>query len=408
MMTYTPLQQQPRQQSGVTLIEMMVAMAIGLVLTTIMASIYLSSKTATRRQDQLTTIQQGVRTAFEYIGFDVRAAGHLGCFSRRGITSGEGFTGATSPGLADNFAIGLEGYEYANATADVYTLGSNAPDNVTEVTSWRNSTGATTATLPIGAVAGGTSVGLTPGSDLLIVRNTIGEPIRLTAIATTGSSALNVNASSTGTCPDGTANASGFCAGSYGLIASCTAAQMFQVASATASTLNISPALAGSTNFAANATEVLRAQTVIYYVKKSGSGQVSSLYRRVFDGVQADPSGTAAAGFEQELLEGVENMQLRYAVDTGNASGTDTDPDGVINGEYVTADAVTDWSRVIAVRVGLLLRATTALDGDLANDASLPTSKPVNGVTVTLPTTGAKFDRRVYTTTVAIRNRVAY
>ena len=135
-------------------------------------------------------------------------------------------------------------------------------------------------------------------------------------------------------------------------------------------------------------------QTVAYYVKLSSSGLSTSLYRRVFNG---DP----AAGVESELIEGVESLQLRYGYDT-----TAPDADGIID-EYRTAGtgvtAVADWSRVVAVRMSLLLRSDTRV----AADVSVPTSGRVNDVTVTYPT-GSKYDRRVYTTTVAIRNKIAY
>jgi type IV pilus assembly protein PilW len=69
-------------------------------------------------------------------------------------------------------------------------------------------------------------------------------------------------------------------------------------------------------------------------------------------------------------------------------------------------DSVADWSRVVAVRMGLLIRSTVPIEADVAS--ALPTSAPVNGVTVTYPTTGSKYDRRVFTTTVAVRNKISY
>jgi type IV pilus assembly protein PilW len=39
--------------------------------------------------EQLSSMQQSVRTAFEYLSSDARMVGHLGCFTRRDT----GFTG---------------------------------------------------------------------------------------------------------------------------------------------------------------------------------------------------------------------------------------------------------------------------------------------------------------------------
>jgi type IV pilus assembly protein PilW len=71
---------------------------------------------------------------------------------------------------------------------------------------------------------------------------------------------------------------------------------------------------------------------------------------------------------------------------------------------YVDANAVGDWSKVVAVRMAVLLRATDAVGADV----TVPATGMVNGVTVTYPTSGAKYDRRVFTTTVATRNTISY
>jgi type IV pilus assembly protein PilW len=131
-------------------------------------------------------------------------------------------------------------------------------------------------------------------------------------------------------------------------------------------------------------------QTIAYYVKQSSSGTTTSLYRRVFNG---DPAG----GVEQELVEDVESLQVKYGVDTTSAVA-----DGIVD-SYVTAEAVTDWSDVVAVRMGLLLRSSSKVAGDL----SVAASAPVNGRTINYPS-GSKYDRRVFTTTVAVRNRITY
>ena len=378
-----------RHAQGFSLVEMMVAITVGLVLITVMSVVYLNSKSSTRRQDQLSNIQQSVRTAFEYLAFDSRMVGHLGCFTRLDNLAPVG-----AVNLANNFAVGIEGYEYAGtAVGSTFAMTSSTPTDTTAATAWSNSPGATTATLPLSAISGGAAVGITPGSDVLIVRSTaVGKPVRLTAAVAGGSAtSIPIENRSTGSCPSGAANVSGFCDGSFGVIASCSAAQAFQVTTAGAS-LVLPSAIQGSTVYAVNATEVFPMQTVVYYIKRSSSGTTTSLYRRVLDGAQTDP-----ALQDQELIEGVENMQIRYGVDT------DTELDGIINGDYVPASSVAEWNRVVAVRISLLVRASTSIDNNLAS-----TSAPVNGVTVTFPTTGPRFDRRVFTTTVALRNRIAY
>ena len=404
----------PRRSRGFTLVELMVAMALGLLLTAAMVYVYLSSKTAFSRQQQLGTVQQSVRTAFEFLSSDARMVGHMGCFTGKPTTATTEFNSSLSAtAIGTNYAVGVEGYEYSNATTDVYALTSAAPSDITTASSWKTNVDTNgIVTLPLSTIAG-TGNGLTPGSDVLVIRTVSGRPVRIAANANTGSNqttfTIETAAANGETCSDGsTAKVSGLCANSHALIASCTRARVFQISSITAgvapaaSTLTLAaPGLGADPVYTPDATEVFPMQTIAYYVKKSSSGTTTSLYRRIFD-------GDNATGLEQELIEGVENLQLRYGVDT-----TTPTPDGVVD-KYVAAkgpvgdatDSVTDWSRVVAVRMGLLVRSTLPIEGDLAS--SLPASAPVNGVAVSFPTSGTKYDRRVFTTTVAVRNRIAY
>lgn len=400
-----------RRSAGFTLVEMMVALALGLLLAIAMSYVYLSSKTVYSRQQQLSSIQQSVRIAFEYLSSDARMVGHIGCFTGLPTTGTTEFnTSLAANAIGSNYAIGVEGYEYINTTANAYTLGSSAPADDTTVANWEvNAAADAINTLPLTTIAGAGN-GLTPGSDVLVIRTVAGRPVRLAANANTSANqttfTIETNAASTGTCSNGsTAKVSGFCANSHGLIASCTRARVFQVSSITggvapaASTLTLSASMGSDPQYVTDAAEVFPLQTIVYYVKRSSSGTTTSLYRRIFD-------GDNASGLEQELIEGVENLQVRYGVDT-----TAPDADGIVDvylpakgATGTAADSVTDWNKVVAIRMGLLIRSTVPVESDVA----VATTGVVNGVTVTYPTTGARYDRRVFTTTVAVRNKISY
>jgi type IV pilus assembly protein PilW len=96
----------------------------------------------------------------------------------------------------------------------------------------------------------------------------------------------------------------------------------------------------------------------------------------------------------EEIVEGVENMQITYGVDT------DAIMDGTAN-RYLPAASfaptgASDWARVVSVRISLLL--ASAEDG--MTDS--PQSYNFNGGIVT------SADRRLYqvmTTTLTLRNR---
>lgn len=90
------------------------------------------------------------------------------------------------------------------------------------------------------------------------------------------------------------------------------------------------------------------------------------------------------------LVEGVENMQLEF--------GIDTDADGVPN-QYRSAPSGEDMQRAVSAKVHLLLRSTNKVPGYKDEKAYALGQKIVT----------AKHDaylRRVFTTTVLLRNRI--
>jgi type IV pilus assembly protein PilW len=387
-----------KNSSGLSLVELLVAMAIGLIISLAVGTVFVSSRGGATRQAQLSGLQQDVRTAFDYLARDARMIGHLGCYTGA-AASASGFNNhIAGTDITNNYQLGVEGYDF-QMTGSAYTITSATPANTTSATNWRANVAVDgISTLPLTTIAGtGTGNGLTPGSDVLVIRTVSSGPVRLTADAGTNANIAIENPNpnpNPGTCSDNTtAKVSGFCRNSHALIASCARARLFSVASIAGNTLtaNVNLASTPAYTYVAAATEVFPMQTVAYYVKASSSGRTTSLYRRIFD-------GDNAAGLEQELIEGVEMLQVRYGVDL-----TTPDADGVID-EYRQANDVADWRRVVAVRMGLLIRAADSLDPGVV----VPTTGIVNGVTVTYPTTTRGFDRRIFTTTVAVRNRISF
>jgi type IV pilus assembly protein PilW len=97
-------------------------------------------------------------------------------------------------------------------------------------------------------------------------------------------------------------------------------------------------------------------------------------------------------GQQNNLIDGIESMQIVY--------GVDTNEDRTAN-YYVPANNLTinDWSKVASVRISLL---AATLDNNLTTQ-SLP--YVFNDKTITPPGTDHKI-RRVFTTTIALRNRL--
>ncbi|MGH8543456.1 MAG: PilW family protein, partial [Gammaproteobacteria bacterium] len=123
------------------------------------------------------------------------------------------------------------------------------------------------------------------------------------------------------------------------------------------------------------AGEIVQLMTSTYYIGTGVSGR-PALFRK---------DGAAAA---QELIEGVEDLQVLY--------GIDTDSNRTPN-RYVTADNVTDWGDVVSAEVRLLLQT---LDDNLASQANQQYT--FNGLPFVSPDRRL---RRTFTNTISIRNR---
>ena len=121
-------------------------------------------------------------------------------------------------------------------------------------------------------------------------------------------------------------------------------------------------------------SEIMPFRSYTYFIRENPAAQ-PALYR-------IDNNKDSSEGAD-ELVEGIENMQITY--------GVDTDADGSAN-QYV--DAPGNWAQVISVRIVLTLRS---IDDNLT---AATRTYSYNGANVT--------DRRLarsFTSTIGLRNR---
>lgn len=100
-------------------------------------------------------------------------------------------------------------------------------------------------------------------------------------------------------------------------------------------------------------------------------------------------SDNAKPGRKEEIMEGIESMQILYGEDLNS----DNSPD-----YYVSADQVNNWKRVVSLKISLLLRS---------HDNHIVTGNQAlafNGKPITVADDD-HYLRRVFTTTIALRNR---
>jgi len=335
------------KQSGLSLVELMVAVTIGLVLLTGVLQIYLGSKQTYRMQDALSRLQENGRIAIEMLQRDIRPAGYMGC---RKLDS------AVNPVAVAPIPAVISG-----STAIVGNEGL--------ATTWAPSLPATITT----AAA---------KSDVLSVQRGDGCTASLKENMVAAANPVKVYS----------ANTCNFQTGEVLLVSDCSNMDIFRVNSINnpdASTRTMTHAVGTASNTQAELrniyktdAELMRFKNFSYFIAPDSNND-PALWR--LD--QTKALSAVAPENPQQVVSGIADMQIEYGEDT-NADNT---PD-----YYVKADSITDWSKVISVRISLLAR--TQED----NLVTAPQQYFIDGATATATD---KRIYRVYTTSILLRNR---
>ncbi len=380
----------PRRQRGLSIVELMVALTIGLIIVIAVERIFVTSSGTFRATEGLSRAQETGRFAIEFMSRDIRMAGNLGCIRDTLIIDN-----LNTGGSPYDFGRGIQGFEYAGtAPGNTYTISSENPTNTTG--GWAPALD--TALVPPGAI---------PGSDVLVIRRMDGRPLRR-ATPINDSAMVFLDSSESVNIRDGDILA----------ITDCDKTSVFQVTSTTVAgpRLNVVHAASGTPGNRCpvwappacpeqeygNSAEVSKLLTVAYFIGRGASGE-PALFMAMLQ-----PGGAGTAMVSSEMLEGVESMQILYGLDQDNDGSAET---------YMTADQVealtvanpdTGWPQVLSVRLSLLVRSThvkgTAARAELDTNTYL-----LAGSTAATATTIDPFDdkrrRRVFNATIQLRSR---
>lgn len=328
------------RQKGITIIEIMVALALSLIILAGVMHIFLNNKQTYRVQEAFARLQENGRFAMQFITKDLRMAGYVGCGGK--ISSPNNIADLVPPnGTADEVAMfsasGIEGFEYSNlpvALSDSVTL------TVTDVVA---------------------------GTDIVRIKRAASTGARLTGNMTSDNANVQL---------DGTTALGLFQPDDYLFISDCEKADIFVANNVSAADNKITIAHSNSVNLDNKLSkayqddaEVYKFINSTYYIKTNTHGEPALFRRSLIN---------AGNLTDEELVEGVEDLQLLY--------GEDTDDDASPN-MYVDSNSVTDWNNVVAVRIEIQARS---LDDNLSKK---------------LTAYGDKRLRRTFTTSIAIRNR---
>lgn len=317
-----------REQTGFGLIELMIAMTLGLVLLGGIGYVFIGSRGAFRTTDNLSRIQENARYALDIMSRDIRMAGYIGCGNIASMTVKTIANPPVPPMTPGNALIG-------------YDNGSG----------WTNPTGITRVAGDVLSIMGAFSNGASLSGNL---------------------APSNANVQISG-------NANNFKQGDVLVVTNCSNADVFKVTNSPGSSGTVTLTHGGGTNTGNRVGTygkdafVMRVDQYSYFIGNNPAGN-RALYRV---GLDAQP---------EELVEHVQDLQMRYGLDT-NANGT-------VDSYSATPGT---WAQVVSVTVNLLMRSPDD------NISTATQSVTFNNGSFSAP------DRRlyqVYSSTVGVRNRL--
>lgn len=335
------------RQFGFSLIELMTAMVIGILLLTAAVGMFITNNRIYREQNEMGQLQENARFAMSLIVKDIRSVAFVGC--------ADDITKVTN-NLTNVTDLTLNSFS-VSATSDLIEGSENGAN-------WQpsNSTSAVANMI--------TTTDAIP-SDGITVRHLEATSVPVTA-------AMGAIAD-----PLTTAVGNGFAQGDYLVVADCGGADIFRVTNADASTTGTVRHVTGTNNTTSSFSRVYSTTASIYrltnrryFIRNSTTGSGSALWRESLTGME-------------ELVEGVESMQVLY--------GEDTNTDFIVD-LYVNAANVTTWSNIVSVKIGLLMRTVASYGTEIDSNNYTLLGTIVNPV-------DDSRRRRIFTSTVEIRNR---
>jgi len=369
-MNFTP----NKSSAGFGLVELMVALVIGMILMAGISSVFVSNKKTYTQNDSLARLQENGRVAMQLLSRDIRSSGYYGCnYDKDNITSL--LTAATS--FSWDVANRVEAIEFGGTVAG---------------TAWS----------PSNTVVDTVQVPALPNTDAIAIRFVdISSAAPVTVVMKQDTEVISVDPTTTGIQKNDIL-----------LLADCSTSDIFQVTAynegATADTVehdttggfNSTSALtkAYSTN-----AKLYKLQTIVYYIGTGTNGE-PALFRG-----------------SQEIVEGIQNLQILYGKDEQKKTRVYEPKQAdrylnatlVNNGQTNFAGMVPEWEDVVSVRVAVLARSLANLqtsanksgsgvldtgtydldeDGTVDYDASADTLQ------------NQMYQRRIFRTTLLMRN----
>ncbi|WP_417066925.1 PilW family protein [Niveibacterium terrae] len=260
---------------GFTLVELMVAMVVGLLISGVAIAVFAMTKNTSRIGDALSRYQEGFRFGTQVMSRDIRMAGYFGCNSTLNHQPADLISGTVDD---THYTGAIKGY---GGTESIATLTNRVS-----------------------------------GTDALRIQFGNAESHRLSEAMTDKSSEVKLN------------KTSDFKAGDSVVIADCSAASSFKLTSVetagSVTTLEHTTASNSSAELAKKfdtSAEVYALETTYFYVAQNGERHL--LMRKILRG---------STMTEEEIADGIMDLKLLYGIDTDS----DTQPNKYVKSTDVT------------------------------------------------------------------------
>ncbi len=363
MKKFIPLQ---KRIQGFSLVELMVALTIGLIILGAVSTLFVNSKQTYTTQDSLSRLQENARFAMHFLIKDLRLAGYYGCVSD--IAPDSVYSTLNGSDFAYNIQIPLEG---------VNTIGGTS---ASPTGTWYPSAN---TTMPANAI---------PGTDTVAIRLAdSSSPVYLNVEMPNTSAVLKVSATT------------GISQNDVIMISDCSSADILQVTDINStdphlvhntgvgvpgnSTKILSKAYSPSTG--PGGTRIMKFKTNTYFIRTGASGN-PALFRR---------ENNAAA---VELVDGIEQLQIMYGVDTDN----DKVPNRYLKAGDAGLTSDVEWASVVSVRIGILARTLDDAATGKSKEFDKDTGKydVDSDGTYEIDNPGDHYKRRIFQSVVQLRN----
>lgn len=388
-----------RRARGFSLVEFMIAIVLGLLVTDAMVAMFTSVRSASRTTLGVASLSDGGRYALDTMEQAVRGAGNLACNSTAPVTASgvslvrviSGIAGGSS---ATDYTQPIVGYEAAGTAPGAALTIDTSPAAATGAGDWATSPalgGSLDALLydPPTPTGEASPVGsIIDGSDVLVLHETLqGARPAYTLGLAQGVSSFTINSNNTFSGDN-----------QIGAISNCVQTEVFKVASfdSASGLVSLGASLSPNINFNVG-SQVDPIDTVAFYIG-IGADNDAALFKYESNG---GALGDATYSVNQELVPDVENMQILYGIETAGSAGTET-ADQYVTADKVAADSDTgDFNSVISVKIALLVASPP---GAVPKGAAVTASPPtLLGDSWTLGAADSRM-RKVYEQTMFLRN----